>query len=204
MKTRLAIGIAWFIAAFPAFSEPSQKEVVALMNRVTHRVNDGDINALNDLTTLPGKYAAPAFITIFQQNYGIGNATAQNRAIGLKCAQLLTTTPGGEEYLMNLMKDAPDPLPNQLYFQQYYAINCMLLVEQKFAVRVLCRGLNDNEIGGKVANALAMLKLPDAPYPPIEKPNEKNVVAVPKWKIWWEAHKDNYVEKVASPSPSPQ
>lgn len=201
MKTRLAIGIAWFIAAFPAFSEPSQKEVVGLMNRVTHRVNDGDINALNDLTTLPGKYAAPAFITIFKNNYNIASATPQNRAIGLKCAQLLTTTPGGEEYLVKLLKDAPDPVPNQLYFQQYYAINCMLLVEQKFAVRVLCSGLNDNEIGGRAAKTLSKMKLPDAPFPPNDQPDEKNVITVPKWKLWWEAHKDNYVEKAPSPSP---
>ena len=201
MKTRLAIGFAWFITATAAFCEPSQGEFLAHMNRVQVRIRGGEIDALNELTAYPGKWATPAFLTIFKQSYN--GATPLDKGISMRCAQLLTTTQGGEDYLVKLLKNTNEDISNDIYFQQATAIKCMLLVNPKFGVRVLSSGLNDNEIGGKAANALATLHLPDAPFPSNMKTGEANRVTVPKWKEWWEAHKDSYIEKTGSPVPTP-
>lgn len=203
MKSHLAIGFAWFSTAAAAFCEPTQREFMDHMNRIQVRINGGEIDALNELTAYTGKWATPAFLIIFKQNYNVNGATALNKSIGTRCAQLLTTTPGGEDYLIKLLKDTDENIPNDIYYQQATAIKCMLLVNQKFGVRVLSSGLNDNEIGGKAANALATLNLPDAPYLPNNKTGEANKVTVPKWKAWWEAHKDSYIEKGSSPATTP-
>lgn len=113
----------------------------------------------------------------------------------MKCAQLLTTTPGGEDYLVKLLQNTREDIPNDVYYQQVSAIKCMLLVNQKFAVRVLCSGLVDNESGGRAASTLALMGLPDAPYSTKEEMAPSKLDGIAKWKLWWEAHKDNYAGK---------
>ena len=195
MKFPLAIGLAWFIVAAPAFCEPSQREFMDHMNRIQIRINGGEIDSLKELTAYPGKWATPAFLTIFKQNYNVNGATPLNKGIGLKCAQLLTTTPGGEDYLVKLLQNTNEDIPNDVYYQQVSAIKCMLLVNQKFAVRILCSGLVDNEIGGRAASALALMGLPDAPYSTKKEIAPSKLDGIAKWRVWWEAHKDNYIEK---------
>jgi hypothetical protein len=192
MKISLVVATALLFAATPAFSELSEQEMIGLINRVSLRINGGEINALNDLTTLPGNVAEPVLLDIFKHNYNVFQATPLNRSIGTKAAQLVTTTPGGEEYLVKLLKDAREGQSNNIYFQQVSAVNCLALVKNKLAVRVLCGALADSEIGGRAADALVTMSLPDAPYSPKSKPAPKKAEAVAKWKTWWDAHKGNY------------
>ena len=196
MKISLRIATAFLIAVASAFAERSEKEIIDLINQVITRVNHGEIKALNDLTTLPGDYSTPAFLVIFKQNYNLYGATAQNRAIGAKAAELITTTPGGEKYLVNLLNNAKEGESNGIYFQEVSAINCLQLVNNKLSVRVLCGALFETEIGRKAAAALASMNLPDAPYPPPpkNKPAPKNPESVAKWKLWWDGHKANYTD----------
>ena len=192
MKFSLGVVAALLIAVTPAFCERSEKEMIDLINRVNVRINGGEINALNDLTTLPGDWATPALLNIFKYNYNVFGATALNKSIGAKAAQLITTTPGGEAYLVKLLKDAKEGQPNGIYFQQVSATKCLALVKGKLAVRVLCGALADSEIGGRAADALASMSLPEAPYSPKTKPTPKRAEAVAKWKTWWDANKGNY------------
>ena len=166
--------------------------MVDLINRVNLRINGGEVNALTELTTLPGNVAEPVLLDIFKHNYNVFQATPLNRSIGTKAAQLVTTTPGGEEYLVKLLKDAREGQPNNIYFQQVSAVNCLALVKNKLAVRVLCGALADSEIGGRAADALATMSLPDAPYSAKTRPAPKKAEAVAKWKTWWDANKGNY------------
>ena len=192
MKISLSIAAALLLAITPAFSELSEKEMVDLINRVSLRINGGEVNALTDLTTLPVNVAVPALLNAFKYNYNVFRATPLNKAIGAKAAQLLTTTPGVEEDLLKLFKIARDDLPNNVYFQQDSAIKCLRLVNNKFSVRILCAALAPTEIGCKAADALATMSLPDAPYVMNEKSRPSKPDGVAKWKAWWDAHKGNY------------
>ena len=194
MKIGLAVATAFLIAVTPAFSELSEKEMVDLINRVSLRINGGEVNALNDLTTLPGNVAVPALLNAFKYNYNVFRATPLNKAIGAKAAQLLTTMPGAEEDLLKLFKIARDDIPNNVYFQQDSAIKCLQLVNNKFSVRILCAALAPTEIGCKAADALAKMSLPDAPYVMNEKSRPSKADGVVKWKAWWDVHKGNYSE----------
>ena len=196
MKISLVIATALLIAVASAFAERSEKEIIDLINQVITRVNHGEINALNDLTALPGDYSTPAFLVIFKQNYNLYGATAQNRAIGAKAAELITTTPGGEKYLVKLLNNAKEGESNGIYFQEISAINCLQFVNNKLSVRVLCGALADTEIGRKAADALSKMSLPDAPYPPPpkNKPAPRNPESIAKWRLWWDGHKANYTD----------
>ena len=141
MKIGLAVATAFLIAVTPAFSELSEKEMVDLINRVSLRINGGEVNALTDLTTLPVNVAVPALLNAFKYNYNVFRATPLNKAIGAKAAQLLTTMPGAEGDLLKLFKIARDDVPNNVYFQQDSAIKCLQLVNNKFSVRILCAAL---------------------------------------------------------------
>jgi hypothetical protein len=92
------------VAISPAFSELSEKEMVDLINRVSLRINGGEVNALTDLTTLPVDVPVPALLKAFKYNYNVFQATPLNKSIGAKAAQLLQTTPGAEENLLKLFK----------------------------------------------------------------------------------------------------
>ena len=192
MKFSISIATALLVAITPAFSELSEKEMVDLINRVSLRINGGEVNALTDLTTLPGDVAVPALLNAFKYNYNVFRATPLNKSIGAKAAQLLQTTPGAEENLLKLFKITRDDVPNNVYFQQESAIGCLRLVNNKFSVRVLCAALAPTEIGCKAADALATMSLPDAPYVMNEKSRPSKPDGVAKWKAWWDAHKGNY------------
>lgn len=191
MKLSLLV-VAIFGVVGSVFSEPTDKEVIDLMNKVTIRVNGGDLKALNELTALPGHWATPALLSIFKQNYNIYMATPQNKAIGLKAAQLAISTDGGEEYLLKLLKGKP--ANNYVYFQQDSAIKCLVLVHDGRSIRILGASLDDldpAEIGPKVVNALASLNLPGAPVSAKERISY--AAALAKWKTWWASHKENYL-----------
>lgn len=198
MKLYLVSALAFFCVVGTVFSEPSEKEIVALMNRVQRRIAEGDVKALDDLTALPAKFSTSAFLTIFKQNYNVSGASASQKAIGLRCAQLATSTPGGEEYLAKLLKGKA--ANNYIYFQQESAIHCLTLVHNDVSIRILCGALDDldpEEIGPKVVRALASLNLAAAPVSP--KETIRYADAISKWKQWWDAHKSEYASK-ATPS----
>ncbi len=192
MKTGALIAILSLSAVVTAFTEPSDKEAIAIMNRVQRKVAGGDVGALDELTTLPGSMSAPAFLTIFKQNYNVYGATAQNRAIGLKAAQLATSVPGGEEYLVKLLRKKPDNSPNWVLIQQDTGIKALIATNNKTSVRILCGALDEVDIGGKAANALATMGLPGAPYSSKSKSDTSTPQGVQKWKQWWAENADSY------------
>lgn len=194
MKRGLIVAVVLFTAAFSWAAEPTQKEFAALMNKVTDGLMREKIEALNDLTTLPGNFAAPALLTFFKQNYNLNGATPFNKAVGVKCAHLLETTPGCDEYMIKLLKNTDENLPGSIFYQQMSTVKCMFILNNKFAVRILSNGLNDNEVGGRVANAYALMNLPDAPYTLKQDQPPAKSADIAKWKAWWETHKDRYAE----------
>lgn len=191
MKLNLFIATVLFCVAGSVFAEPTEKEFLAVMNKVQARVAGGDVKALDELTTLPGSWSTPAFLTIFKQNYNIYGFTPTNRAIGARCAQLATTTSGGEEYLVKLLKGKP--ADNRVYYQQDSAIKCLVANNNATSVRILGGSLDaidEEEIGPKVTRALTALNLPGAPMS--SKDRVSNAEALKKWKQWWDAHKGDY------------
>jgi hypothetical protein len=187
MNTRLVTAFALLSMIASGFSEPSDKEAIALINKVELRVNGGDTSALNDLMVLPGKMAVPAYLNFFKNNYNIFGATRQNRGIGEKAAELATKIPGGEEYLVKLLKKKPDDSPNWVFAQQSTGIKALICANNKTAVRILCGALDEPEIGGRAANALANLGIPGAPYSSNNKGSDatSNAEGIAKWKKWW-------------------
>jgi hypothetical protein len=81
MKISLVIATALLIAVSPAFSKLSEKEMVDLINRVSLRINGGEVNALTDLTTLPVDVAVPALLNAFKYNYNVFQATPLTRSV---------------------------------------------------------------------------------------------------------------------------
>jgi hypothetical protein len=65
MNKCLAIASALLGMVRSLFSEPSETEIGARVSQVEARVAAGETGALNELTTLPGKYASPAFLAIY-------------------------------------------------------------------------------------------------------------------------------------------
>jgi hypothetical protein len=188
MKTLSFCALAFFGIVGAALSEPSEKEVVALMNKVQTRVAAGDVKAVDELASLPGQFAAPAFLTIFKQNYSISGATPTQKAIGERCAKLLTTTKGCEEYVVKLLKGKP--VNNYAFYQQDSAIKCLVLIHDVTSIRILGNALEEvdpEEIGPKLTRALTSLNLPGAPIAPKDKLS--NADALAKWKRWWQDHK---------------
>lgn len=202
MKIAPVIALAFLCSVTPVFSDPTEKELVALMNKVQRRIAEGDVSALNDLNTLPGKFAVPAFLTIFKQHYTLNGATVTDRAIGVKCAEFATSIPGSDEYLTSLLKGKP--ANNGIYFQQDSAIQCLVIVHNEKTVRILGGSLDtldEEEIGPKVTHALTDLKLPEAPISPRDRVS--NAEALKKWKQWWQAHKEAYASKSGASSLTP-
>jgi hypothetical protein len=208
MNTRVVFAFIFLSAVTSGFSEPTQQEVIALMNKVEARVAAGDASALDDLLTLPGNWAVPALIDIFKENYVVYGATPQMKAIGKKAALLATTVSGGEEYLTKLLKKKPDDDPNWVFIQQDMGIKALIVADNKTAVRLFCGALDEPEIGARAANALAAMNLPGAPYASKDKSGRTSASAesINQWKQWWDSNASNYAgngdsQTVASPSP---
>lgn len=190
---RLLPAILFFLLAMTSggLCEPSEKEIVALMNKVQRSVAEGNVKALDELTTLPGKFATPAFLTIFKQTYYIASATPTQKAIGARCAQLALSTSGGEEYLVNLLKGKP--ANNYIFYQQDSAIKCLAILRHETAIRILGGALADvdrDEISPKLTRALASLNLPGAPISPKDRVSDAEALA--KWQKWWATHRSDY------------
>ena len=208
MNTRVVFAFIFLSAVTSGFSEPTQQEVVALVNKVEARVAAGDASALDDLLTLPGNWAVPALIDIFKENYVAYGATPQMQAIGKKAALLATTVSGGEEYLAKLLKKKPDDDPNWVFIQQDMGIKALIVADNKTAVRLFCGALDEPEIGARAANALAAMNLPGAPYSSKDKSgrSKANAQGISQWKQWWNSNAGDYsnngnAQTVATPSP---
>ena len=172
------------------FSEPSDREIIALMNKVERGVAAGNVSALNDLLTLPPEWGVPGFLTIFKENYNVYGATPTNRAIGEKCAQLATSVPAYEEVftkILNIKMNNDDPS-----LQQVYAVKCLICAHNKFGVRVLGGALDAPTTGGMAANALATMGLPGAPYASKDTGVVSNAKGIAQWKEWWKSNAGNY------------
>jgi hypothetical protein len=190
MNRILVVAFALLGTVQAVFAAPSDQEAATLITQVEARVAAGDLHALNDLTSLPGSSASPAFLAIFKKN-------RTNKAITVKCAQLAVTTPGGEEFISNLLnRRAPS---NDVFSQQEIAIQCLVLNQNETSVRILCGSLeylDPEEMGSFVTRALAVLNLPGAPFSPKERVSVAEALA--KWKQWWSENKDHYLVKTAS------
>jgi hypothetical protein len=189
------------------FSEPpapTKEQVIALMNKVQERVAGGDISALDDLLALPGNWAVPALLDIFEEHNN--PAEANERAMAARAAELATSVAGGEKYLIMTMKDNPDDSPPWVFGQQDTAIRCLIFARNNTAVRVLCSALDQPQMGGRVANALANMNLPGAPYSSIHKDDTSSAAGIAQWKQWWKTNASHYAKNsdskpIASPSP---
>ena len=149
----------------------------------------GDTGALNDLATLPGKYSCPALLAIFKKN-------RNDTAVRSKCAQLVVMVPGGEEYLLQLLKGRA--ANNDEFSRQEIAINCLLLNHNKTSVRILGSTLDDvdpEEMGPYVTRALAELNPPSSPI--ASKGHVADAEALAQWKQWWRTNKGNYAVEAA-------
>jgi hypothetical protein len=204
MNTLLIIALICLSAVTRGFSEPpapTKDEVIALMNKVQDRIGYGDVSALDQLLTLPGNWAVPAFLDIFAQFYNLPQPTATDQAMEARAAQLCTTVDGGEAYLVKLMRDKPEGSPNFVYIQQDNAINCLIFAHNNTSMRVLCSALDQPQMGGRMANALAMMGLPGAPY----SSNNINAISgakeVAQWKQWWKANGNDY-PAMGNPKPA--
>lgn len=86
-------------------SAMTDKEMLAVINKVTQRMNRGDVTALDDLKTIPSDTAVPALLMFYRQNHVVMRETPQNRVIASKAAQLVAEVPGADVYLKGLFKN---------------------------------------------------------------------------------------------------
>jgi len=208
MKTLLTFAFIFLFGVASGIAEPSKQEIITLVNKVEARVAAGDASAVDDLLTLPGNWAVPALLNIFKENYTVYGATPEMQAIGKKAAVLATTVPGGEEYLVKLLKKISDDNPNWVFIQQDTGFKCLIVANNKTSVRVLCSALDEPDSGGRAANALAAMDLPGARYSSSDRSGRSsaNAEGIAQWKQWWTSNSSNYADNsvnkaVASPSP---
>jgi hypothetical protein len=203
MKTICFIFFALLCVFANAFSEPSEQEIITLTNKVIDEINSGHVNALNELMVLPGDWAVPSFIAIFKDNYNIYGETPLNHAIGVKCAELATRVPGGEDYMVKMLRVRQDENDNATYFQQITCIKLLICAHNNTSVRVCGSALDDPDVAGLAANALATMSLPNAPYSSEDNTATSDATGIAKWKQWWEGNKGNYngPANVLSPNP---
>lgn len=205
MNFRLITALIFLSGIIPCFSEPpapTREEVGALMNKVQDRVASGDVSALDQLLTLPGNWAVPALLDIFEEHYNLNLPSATDLAMEARAAQLATSVAGGEAYLVKLLRKKPDDSPPWVFGQQDVAIQCLIYAHNNTAVRLCCGALDQPDIGGRAANALATMKLPGAPYSSEDTSGKSSgdAGAITKWKQWWKANANNY-PPMSNPKP---
>jgi hypothetical protein len=190
MNRILVVFFALLCAADGAFSATSDEESLALANRVQARVAAGDTAALNDLTTVPAKYTWPALVAAFRKN-------RNDAAVISKCAQLMVTVPGGQEYVLRLLKSKA--ANNDEYAQHEIAIRFLVLNRTQTSVRILGSTLDEvdrDEIAPLVISGLAALNPPGSPV--VLKGHDADPWVLTQWQEWWHANKGNYAAKAAS------
>jgi hypothetical protein len=189
MKRILAVAFVLNCLAGRAFTAPSEVQNLELVNRVQARVAAGDTDALNDLTTLPANDSCPALFAIFKKN-------RNDAVVRSKCAQLAVTVPGGEEFILKLLKRRAADNPE--FSWQEIAIRCLVLNHTKTSVRILGSTLDDidlEELGPNVIRALAELNPPASPIMPTNHAVDAEALA--EWKRWWAANNGNYTVEAA-------
>ena len=116
----------------------SDKEIVATINKVVMKVTGGDVTALDDLKALPSDITVATALMFFSQNFYVYRKTKQNGVVAAKTAELATSAPTAELYLKNLLKKQNVQLNNKFLHQRQTAIDCMVFIHNKVAVRVVC------------------------------------------------------------------
>jgi hypothetical protein len=189
MNRILIVSCVLLCTAGGVFSDPSDEENLALVNRVQARVAAGDTAALNELAAVPAKHTWSALVAAFRKN-------RKDATVNSKCAQLMVTVPGGEEHVLRLLKSKA--ANNDEYGQHEIAINWLVLNHDRTSVRILGSTLDEvdpEEIAPLVIGGLAALNPPGSPIVP--KGHDADPTVLTQWKQWWRANKANYAGEVA-------
>ena len=176
----------------------TDKEMLAVINKVTQRMNRGDVKALDDLKTIPSDTAVPALLMFYRQNHVVMRETPENRVIASRSAQLVAEVPGADVYLKGLFKkQTTENLPGWFERQREAAVDAMVQVHNKFAIRVLADALTAPDRGmdaARLGAALADMNIPSAPYSKETRKSAGSPDGIAKWKEWWEANKAQYAQ----------
>jgi len=176
----------------------TDKEILAIINKVTLRVTGGDVAALNDLKTLPNDFAVPSLLMFFRQNHFVLHETPQNRAIAAKASQLVLEIPDADVYLKGLFKkQSTADLPGWFLSQRNAAVACLVQLHNKFAIRAVANSLTDPDVGidlATLAGALADMNIPSAPYSKATRKQSSSADGIAKWQQWWQENKAQYTE----------
>ncbi len=198
MRPRFPTAVALVFALLPLLcvSAHDDKKAVAVFNSVAPRVSGGDIKALDDLKTLDPDDGTAALLFFFHANYNVMRATPQTRAFAARTAELAAELPGSETYFKGLFKKGPPAKnKNSLANQRQDAINCLVYMKQRIAIRIVAESLADPELDvdpGMLGKALADMGIKGAPYSPKERKEAASPDAIAKWKEWYEANKATF------------
>ena len=202
MKTPIVLTtfliFASIFAEIARSAEMSDKEVMAVVNRVLRAYTGGDKDSLNELKKLPTNSAIPALLIFFKQSFYTFRPNAKTNAEALRIARMIVALPDSAGYMKPLFKTPPAKNPPGWYINQRgQIIDLLILLDSKFSVRMFADQLNDpdNILEPKdLGRYLALLNIPGAPFSKDTQKSAATPEGMQKWREWWAANKGDYPE----------
>ena len=177
-------------------AEMSDKEIMAVVNKVQRAYTGGNKDSLDQLTKLPTSSAVPALLIFFKQNFYTFHPTTETNAEALRIAKMIIDLPNSAGYMKPFFKTPPAKnLPAWYIQQRNNIIDLLILVDGKFSVRMFADQLNDpaNILTPKdLGRYLALLNISGAPFSKETQNAAGTTDGIAKWKEWWDANKSDY------------
>lgn len=174
----------------------SQDEIIAILNKASNSIMNGDISALDNVRALPGDHSVAGLLMFFRGNYYAYKASAYQRSVASKSAQYITESPAAEEFIRNLfVKEPGRPASRDLEKYRDLTLDSLIVARNKFSVRTLVSLFDLPNLETPPSDfsvALAKLDIPDAPFSKANAKTAATAEGVTLWKKWWEANKDQY------------
>ena len=183
--------------AVPLYAEMTDKEMIAVINKVQRAYLAGNKDSLEELQKLPTNTAVPALLPYFNQNFQLFRPDAKKEAEARRIAKLILDLPGIDGFIKGLLKISPSKNPGWILHQRNGIIDMLIFVHNKTSVRLFADLLNDpdNALPDKdLGRFLALLNIPGAPF---SKETQKEAITpegMKRWKEWWETNKGDYPE----------
>lgn len=173
-----------------------QKKTMAVLNKASERLMQGDITALDDVKALPGDDAVAGLISFFQSNFYVFSKETKKKAIATKAALYITECPTAADYIRRLFrKEAGRPKSGLLARYREATLDALASAKNPFAINLLFELMDDPQLEvpqGDISVALAKMDLPGAPFTSKARQGAATPEGIARWQPWWEANKATY------------
>lgn len=181
----------------PASAQTAQqKETMAILNKASERIIQGDITALDDVKALPGDDAVAGLLSFFQSNFYVFSKETKKKTIASKAAKYITECPTAADYITRLLrKEEGRPKSGLLIRHREATLDALASAKNPFAINLLFELMDDPQLEvpqGDISVALAKMDLPNAPFSSKARKGAATADGIAKWKTWWETNKATY------------